>query len=99
MTAQLGTDLAGPLLRYGWNALKNKAISPAARIMMNPENFVFKGPNIKPVQMNVPTIEQAMNSSVTPEGGSLMETLFRKPTLRNATAKLDMPAEDAGLYD
>ena len=99
LTAQLGTDLVGPLLRYGWNALKNKAISPAARTMMNPENFMFEGPKIKPVQMNVPTIEQAMNSSVAPEGGSLIETLFRKPTLRNATAKLDMPAEDAGLYD
>lgn len=69
--AQLGTDLAVPLLRMGLNFARNKAISPAAKAMMNPENFVFDGPNIKPVQMNVPTIEQAMNSSVTPEGGSL----------------------------
>ena len=110
--AQLGTDLVGPLLKMGLNFARNKAVSPAAKIMMDPENFVFKGPNIKSVQMNVPTIEQAMNSSVAPEGGSLTETLFRKPMLslsqpkqplglplRNATAKLDMPAEDAGLYD
>ena len=76
LTAQLGTDLAGPLLRYGWNALKNKAISPAARTMMNPENFVFEGPKIKPVQLNVVDETVAEEPAV-----KLVQTLLKKPRL------------------
>lgn len=76
LTAQLGTDLVGPLLRYGWNALKNKAISPAARTMMNPENFVFEGPKIKPAQLNVVDETVAEEPAV-----KLVQTLFKKPRL------------------
>lgn len=76
LTAQLGTDLAGPLLRYGWNALKNKAISPAARTMMNPENFVFEGPKIKPIQLNVVDETIAEEPAV-----KLVQTLLKKPRL------------------
>lgn len=107
LMAQLGTDLAVPLLRYGWNFLKNKAISPAARIMMNPENFKFEGPLIKPATLNI--AEEPVASEPL---GSIVQTLFQKPRLslpqpqqrlglpmHNAKASLDMPVEDLGLYD
>lgn len=76
LTAQLGIDLAGPLLRYAWNALKNKAISPAARTMMNPENFVFEGPKIKPIHLDIVDETVAKEPAV-----KLVQTLFKKPRL------------------
>lgn len=107
LMAQLGTDLAGPLLRYGWNALKNKAISPAARIMMNPENFTFEGPLIKPAKLNI--AEEPIASEPL---GSIAQTLFTKPRLSlpqpkqrlglpayEAKGNLDTAPQDAGLYD
>ena len=53
LTAQLGTDLAIPFIKGGLKWLKNKAASPAARILMDPENFVFNGPAIKPAKLNI----------------------------------------------
>jgi len=51
--AQLGADLGVPLIKGGLKWLKNKAVSPAARTMMNPENFTFEGPLIKPARLNI----------------------------------------------
>jgi hypothetical protein len=51
--AQLGVDVAVPLVKSGFKWLRNKAISPAARTMMNPENFTFEGPLIKPAKLNI----------------------------------------------
>jgi hypothetical protein len=51
--AQLGADLGVPLIKGGLKWLKNKAVSPAARTMMNPENFTFEGPLIKPAKLNI----------------------------------------------
>lgn len=74
--AQLGADLGVPLIKGGLKWLKNKAVSPAARTMMNPENFTFEGPLIKPAKLNIaeePIAEEPL--------GSIAQTLFTKPRL------------------
>lgn len=107
LMAQLGADLGVPLIKGGLKWLKNKAVSPAAKTMMNPENFTFEGPLIKPAKLNIaeePIAEEPL--------GSISQTLFLKPRLSlpqpkqrlglpmyNAKASLDIPTQDAGLYD
>lgn len=107
LMAQLGADLGVPLIKGGLKWLKNKAISPAARTMMNPENFTFEGPLIKPAKLNI--AEEPIASEPL---GSIAQTLFTKPRLSlpqsqqrlglaayKAKASLDIAPQDAGLYD
>ncbi len=81
--AQLGTDVAVPLLKAGFNWAKNKAISPAAKTLMNTDNFIFEPPNIKPVRLNTPSLEESLSSKnpEQPVGVNLVEPLFKKPRL------------------
>jgi hypothetical protein len=65
-------------VKIGGNWLKNKAISPVARTMMNPENFVFEGPKIKYAKLDVPFQETVDE----PLPVDLAQSLFIRPRLQ-----------------